>query len=71
MQYGSTGWQEWVLDEKTAIEHIKFAWVQRHKRIFPGDYRTHTKLLRSYEHGIQTFDTANVGEFCSYMEAGC
>ena len=25
MQYGSPGWQEWVLDQKTCTEHIKFA----------------------------------------------
>ncbi|EMD34213.1 hypothetical protein CERSUDRAFT_140571 [Gelatoporia subvermispora B] len=37
MQYGSPGWQEWVVGEDTAVEHIKYA----------------------YEHGIQTFDTAN------------
>ncbi|TBU29250.1 aryl-alcohol dehydrogenase [Dichomitus squalens] len=38
MQYGSSKWQEWVLEEEEAIKHIKYA----------------------YEHGIQTFDTANV-----------
>ncbi|KAL6307651.1 aryl-alcohol dehydrogenase [Sparassis latifolia] len=38
MTYGSSGWQEWVLDEEEAIRHIKFA----------------------YEHGIQTFDTADM-----------
>ncbi|KAL0948016.1 hypothetical protein HGRIS_010639 [Hohenbuehelia grisea] len=38
MQYGSKGWQEWVLEEEEALKHIKFA----------------------YDHGIQTFDTANV-----------
>ncbi|KAI0927809.1 hypothetical protein AcW1_005231 [Taiwanofungus camphoratus] len=37
MQYGSSSWQEWVVGEEQAIEHIKYA----------------------YEHGIQTFDTAN------------
>lgn len=25
MQYGSTEWQDWVLDEEEAIKHIKFA----------------------------------------------
>ncbi len=25
MQYGSSKWQDWVLDEPEAIEHIKFA----------------------------------------------
>lgn len=38
MQYGDKKWQEWVLGEKEAIEHIKYA----------------------YEHGINTFDTADV-----------
>ncbi|KAH8093161.1 Aldo keto reductase [Cristinia sonorae] len=26
MQYGSQGWQEWVLSEEEALEHIKYAW---------------------------------------------
>ncbi|PPQ62929.1 hypothetical protein CVT24_006169 [Panaeolus cyanescens] len=26
MQYGSSGWQEWVLGEEEAIEHIKYAY---------------------------------------------
>jgi len=38
MSYGDPAWQEWVLGEKEAIEHVKFA----------------------YEHGVNTFDTANV-----------
>ncbi|KAI9465163.1 aryl-alcohol dehydrogenase [Lactarius psammicola] len=38
MSYGDSRWQPWVLGEKEAIEHIKFA----------------------YEHGVNTFDTANV-----------
>ena len=25
MQYGHKDWQKWVLEEKEAIEHIKFA----------------------------------------------
>lgn len=25
MQYGDKGWQDWVLEEEEAIEHIKFA----------------------------------------------
>ncbi|THH31732.1 hypothetical protein EUX98_g2460 [Antrodiella citrinella] len=28
MQYGSKGWQEWVLGEEEAIEHIKYAYEQ-------------------------------------------
>ena len=25
MQFGHTGWQDWVLDEEAALEQIKFA----------------------------------------------
>ncbi|KAH9047313.1 aryl-alcohol dehydrogenase [Lactarius hengduanensis] len=38
MSYGDSRWQQWVLGEKEAIEHVKFA----------------------YEHGVNTFDTADV-----------
>ncbi|KAH9042779.1 aryl-alcohol dehydrogenase [Lactarius pseudohatsudake] len=38
MSYGDPRWQPWVLGEKEAIEHVKFA----------------------YEHGVNTFDTANI-----------
>jgi len=38
MSYGDPRWQKWVLGEKEAIEHVKFA----------------------YEHGVNTFDTANI-----------
>jgi len=38
MSYGDSHWQSWVLGEKEAIEHVKFA----------------------YEHGVNTFDTANI-----------
>ncbi|KAI0262245.1 Aldo/keto reductase [Gloeopeniophorella convolvens] len=38
MSYGDARWQPWVLGEKEAVEHVKFA----------------------YEHGINTFDTANL-----------
>ncbi|KAH9006299.1 aryl-alcohol dehydrogenase [Lactarius hatsudake] len=38
MSYGDSRWQPWILGEKEAIEHVKFA----------------------YEHGVNTFDTANV-----------
>ena len=27
MQYGSSSWQPWVLDEEEGIKHIKFAYV--------------------------------------------
>ena len=30
MQYGSSQWQEWVLEEEEAIKHIKFAYVRLH-----------------------------------------
>lgn len=26
MQYGSKGWQDWVLEEDEAIKHIQFAY---------------------------------------------
>ncbi|KAN0139602.1 Versiconal hemiacetal acetate reductase [Lactarius tabidus] len=38
MSYGDPHWQQWLLGEKEAIEHVRFA----------------------YEHGVNTFDTANV-----------
>ncbi|KAH9975561.1 Aldo keto reductase [Lactifluus volemus] len=38
MSYGDPNWQPWVLGEKEAIEHVRFA----------------------YEHGVNTFDTANL-----------
>ncbi len=55
MQYGNTEWQPWVLGEKEGIEHIKFAYVSlQHLCFIP-------LILRSrYDHGITTFDTANV-----------
>ena len=28
MQYGSSQWQEWVLEEEEAIKHIKYAYAQ-------------------------------------------
>ena len=37
MQYGSTGWQKWVIGEEEAIEHIKYAYVSwwiSHSRAF-------------------------------------
>ncbi|KAF8264812.1 NADP-dependent oxidoreductase domain-containing protein [Lactarius quietus] len=38
MSYGDPHWQPWILGEKEAIKHVKFA----------------------YEHGVNTFDTANL-----------
>ena len=29
MQYGDSNWQQWVLDEDKAIEHIKYACVSQ------------------------------------------
>lgn len=56
MSYGSPDWQNWVLPEKEAIEHIKFAYV------LYLDVHTVTVVdrYRSYDAGINTFDTANV-----------
>lgn len=57
MQYGNKGWQEWVLGEDEAVEHIKAAYVL----VFHNNV-VHTGLIiwSSYEAGIQTFDTADV-----------
>ena len=58
MQYGSPLWQPWVLGEEEGIKHIKYAYV-----FLSAAYSSLlTGSLCSYEHGIQTFDTANVGE---------
>lgn len=58
MSYGDPGWQSWVLGEEACVEHIKFACVLRRP-----DLRRHADVTRAscrYEHGITTFDTANV-----------
>lgn len=56
MQYGSKGWQDWVLEEDEAIKHIQFAYdiavCQLCFNLLIVAYR--------YENGIQTFDTSNV-----------
>ena len=68
MQYGSPLWQPWVLGEEEGIKHIKYAYV------FLSDARGFSLLtgsLCSYEHGIQTFDTANVGELPIVIWYGC
>ncbi|KAF9049899.1 aryl-alcohol dehydrogenase [Panaeolus papilionaceus] len=62
MQYGHNDWQKWVLGEKEAIEHIKYA------QVLPLDPRSiqiyvlisSPSIKYRYEAGIQTFDTANV-----------
>ena len=57
MSYGSPEWQGWVLEEEESIKHIKAAYV------LPGFLFTGTLTLvalRSYDAGINTFDTANV-----------
>lgn len=57
MQYGDSRWQEWVLGEEEAVKHIKFAYVfPFHARALCG--LTH-RMCR-YDHGINTFDTADV-----------
>ena len=56
MQYGSKGWQEWVLDEEEGIEYIKYAYVIDQREYL----QVLTSLSHRYDAGIQTFDTANV-----------
>ncbi len=56
MSYGTPQWQGWVLPEEEAIKHIKFACVYP-AFLFVDDVLT---MPFSYDHGIQTFDTANV-----------
>lgn len=60
MTYGSPGWQGWVLEEEEAIKHIKFAYVR-----LPVSTKaflfTNVIYCGSYDQGIQSFDTANVG----------
>lgn len=56
MQYGNKGWQEWVLGEDEAVEHIKTAFVV----IFNNMSMVCPNHRNSYEAGIQTFDTADV-----------
>lgn len=59
MSYGSPEWQSWVLPEQEAIKHIKFAYVVSSARIISRAYFLRLLCFR-YEHGITTFDTANV-----------
>jgi hypothetical protein len=58
MQYGSSDWQKWVLGEEEAIKHIKYASVPFQNFL---NSLTICCQLSSYEAGIQTFDTADVG----------
>ena len=66
MQYGDKAWAQWVLDEESAIEHIKYAYVLVQVPLLnwrldtgPRKFNALTRFAR-YEHGIQTFDTADV-----------
>lgn len=60
MSYGTPEWRPWVLPYEKAVEHIKFAYVHFHPLL--AECITHFSMGRSYENGIQTFDTANVGK---------
>ena len=57
MSYGDPRWQEWVLPEEEAIKHIKYAYVEWYSAAY-----MHLKPFSCprYDHGITTFDTANV-----------
>ena len=59
MSYGTPEWQGWVLPEEEAIKHIKFAYVSSHTIMCAGEWLM-ARLPSSYDHGIQTFDTADV-----------
>ena len=57
MSYGDPRWQEWVLPEEEAIKHIKYAYVKSYSA---GYMRLDRLFCCRYDHGITTFDTANV-----------
>lgn len=57
MSYGDPRWQQWVLPHEEAVKHIKFAYV-RHLCL-PMSV-TILMCKDSYDHGITTFDTANI-----------
>ena len=59
MSYGTPEWQGWVLPEEEAIRHIKFAYVWCHTILCASELLM-AGLPSSYDHGIQTFDTADV-----------
>ncbi|KAG6872571.1 hypothetical protein C0995_008722 [Termitomyces sp. Mi166 len=58
-QYGDAEWQKWVLGEKEAIEHIKFAFVPSCSLFSVHENLSQLHSPR-YDAGIQTFDTANI-----------
>lgn len=61
MSYGNKGWGEWVIDDQEEVtKHIKFALVEAHQYNMIVSHADHTQKS-SYDHGIQTFDTADVG----------
>ncbi len=66
MSYGDPRWSAWVLPEEEAVKHIKFAYVYvlaaQTWRCSMGSSRVACLLIAvcRYDHGITTFDTANV-----------
>ena len=68
MSYGDPRWQEWVLPEEEAIKHIKYAYVKSYSA---GCMRLDHPFCCRYDHGITTFDTANVsasyGAFVGFL----
>ena len=66
MSYGSPEWQSWILPEEEAIKHIKFAFVSTYlisvNRSVPSDT---PPTPDRYDHGITSFDTADVRHFPS------
>lgn len=59
MSYGSPEWQEWVLGEEEGLKHIKFAYVG-HQALPWTKWLILWYRNSRYDHGITTFDTANV-----------
>ena len=66
MSYGTPEWQGWVLPEEEAIRHIKFAYVWCHTFLCASELLM-AGLPSSYDHGIQTFDTADVCRVFAFM----
>ena len=62
MSYGDPCWAEWVLPEEEAIKHIKFAYAPMVLHKFAPYLRL--SAPHRYDHGIMTFDTANVSASC-------
>lgn len=70
MSYGDPGWYDWLLPEEEGLKHIKAAQVAFNylSDVLIPEFSKHqddsdSLLSFSYDAGIQTFDTADVGIF--------